>query len=715
MTAARPRERRWRACRALLLLLLAAGLLALPATVARAQAGGDPEDDPDAAAGSTPPPTTGSPLQSARSMAAAALAAGDSLTAARLDSLASLEEAAAEQDGPFLRGLTFSPVAGVRANVRQYTYYSDWTTTAQFARAATSTQALNWSWEEYRKQEKTVENRKGSLDYNFGKQLPLVTVVNGNWNWSEDRTTNTAGFANLFKVDNKAVSLNASQQKFGALGLVNSVRLGGNFTDQASLNQEQRNDFREGTAGANVQSGWEAGSGVTVVGRAAGTATGGTRLLAGQSSPSSASGDSLGVGVYVTRGIGTAFFEMTRSNFEKKYLEFRRNANGLIDTVGVPEDEKVISELETRDALAATLDYKLAWGGLKSEFRGTHLTDDVQLATGAAGLKQRAADEATFKVGYATGRDSVSVAWKYGLKWDDQRIRAASTSRGRQYAQERDLLFNWQRRLFSETRLSLQYHEGLTQDIAEGGFNSNDKDRLTRDFSSRLERNWRSRFRTSMVFAWRQTHDISIRGTSSANNNLKDSYELAPGFTWNLAPWFDLDQSYRLYIQYTDYDYSYLAVVTRKDDYNKRGDLVTKITCRPNKRLTVTIRHDWNRRFNATKSSEDAAGRTFYQRDLEQDISKIDLDLAYVAAPGITFEASTYRTRDDKTSLGRGSSTTRTDSGELVVGGRIDRKLGRKQKVEVSAMVKKINAYGPSITASSSDFWEADAWLKWTF
>jgi hypothetical protein len=30
-------------------------------------------------------------------------------------------------------------------------------------------------------------------------------------------------------------------------------------------------------------------------------------------------------------------------------------------------------------------------------------------------------------------------------------------------------------------------------------------------------------------------------------------------------------------------------------------------------------------------------------------------------------------------------------------------------------MIKKINAYGPSVTASSADFWEADVWFKWMF
>jgi hypothetical protein len=50
-----------------------------------------------------------------------------------------------------------------------------------------------------------------------------------------------------------------------------------------------------------------------------------------------------------------------------------------------------------------------------------------------------------------------------------------------------------------------------------------------------------------------------------------------------------------------------------------------------------------------------------------------------------------------------------------VVGCRVDRSWGARQQAQVSAMIKKVNAYGPSITASSSDYWEADVWLKWLF
>ncbi len=618
-------------------------------------------------------------------------------------------------DGRFFLGLTQEPKAGIRANVQKYTWFGQSTTTALFRSSAQAVGTLEWSWDRYRKQQKTVDSRKGGLTYNFGKQIPLVTTIDGSWNWSEDRTTNTAGYANLFKVDNKLVNLTSSQQKFQALGLMNSVRLGANYNDQAGLNQNQRSEFREGTVQGGVQSGWAMSPGVIVAGRLSGTATGGTRLLADLSSPSSAHGDSVGVGVYFNRGIGTGSIAMTRSSFEKKYLEFRRNANGLVDTVGLDDADKVVTELETRDALSLDLRHAFRIGDFGGTLAASHTTDDQAVATGVAGLKQRAQDSADMTLTYASGRDSLVAFGKVGESWDDQRIKAATASRGRQFVRRREFQFNWYRTLFKATKMNLQYHEELTQDVAENRFNENDKDRLQADFAAKVERAWADRFRTNMVFSFRQTRDISIRGSASSNNNQKDSYELVPGFSWNLAPWITLDQNYRLYIQYTDYLYSYLPTVTRKDDYNKRGDLVTKIVLVPNQRLRFTVRHDSNRRFNATKSVEDAAGSSFYHRDLEQDISKIRLDMVYTVTPGVTFECGTYRTRDDKTSIGRTDSVTRTDSGEIVVGTRVDRTWGLKKEIEVSAMVKKINAYGPSVTASSADFWEADVWLKWLF
>jgi hypothetical protein len=49
------------------------------------------------------------------------------------------------------------------------------------------------------------------------------------------------------------------------------------------------------------------------------------------------------------------------------------------------------------------------------------------------------------------------------------------------------------------------------------------------------------------------------------------------------------------------------------------------------------------------------------------------------------------------------------------VGAQVSRKWGKDNPLELSAMVRKFNAYGPSVTATSADYWDADVWLKWSF
>ncbi len=255
----------------------------------------------------------------------------------------------------------------------------------------------------------------------------------------------------------------------------------------------------------------------------------------------------------------------------------------------------------------------------------------------------------------------------------------------------------------------------MGQDIAENRHNENDKDRHQSDFSAKLARTWAGKFRTTMVFAYQQIQDINIRESRSSNNNVKDSYELSPGYAWTIAPWLSLDQSYRVYIQYTDFSYSELESINREDDYNKRGNLATKVIIDPTSRLKITLRHDYNKRFSATRTGADASGSAFYHRDLNQTINKIELILRFIAVQGVTLEASTYRTRDNRETFGSKTTVTENFSGEMWVGTTVRRRWFKKNPLELSAMVRKYNAFGPSVTETSSDYWEADIWLKWEF
>jgi len=624
-----------------------------------------------------------------------------------------------EVDEPFFKSMTNVPKAGALANVRQNTFYADWVTTIKFQNNSMFKNTFKMSTEEYRKQDKSVQKKDNIFTYGLGTNLPLTVSFDGAWNWSEDRTTNTAGFANLSARDQKRVGLNAMKTNFKTGFLNNTAKMSARTMDNQSINQNQRNDFKESAIDGGFQTDMAIADGVRIAGRLYGMTLAGDRLLGDKTEDSSANGDTLGLGIYYSRTIANGRVAITRSNFEKKYLDFKKNSNGLIDTVGADEADKVVTELETNDAISYEIENNFRFGRFGVLTRLTRQSNNLDFAQSGVGLRQREQDVMDLAFTYAAGRDSFAIGYDYLWKWDDQRYKNATENRGKQLNKARDYEIRYFRDLFRRTKLNLRYHEGLSQDIAEEidgkPHNENDKDRHQTDISARLERNWVGKFRASMVFAYQQVQDFNIRESRSSNNNVKDSYELSPGYAWTIAPWLSLDQSYRVYIQYTDFSYSELESINREDDYNKRGNLATKVIIDPTSRLNITLRHDYNKRFSATKTGADASGSAFYQRDLNQKINKIELILRFIAVQGVTLEASTYRTKDIRETFGSKTTVTENFSGEMWVGTTVRRRWFQKNPLELSAMVRKYNAFGPSVTETSSDYWEADIWLKWEF
>ncbi|MCB1184993.1 hypothetical protein KDM41_16315 [bacterium] len=616
------------------------------------------------------------------------------------------------QAGLFTK-FTVTPKAGVKANVRQNTFYGEVMTNVGLMRGGNFVNNLKWNYEEYRKQDKNVERRNVNFNYGFGQQLPLVVRIDGDWSWSHDKTVNTAGFSNLFAQDNKSLRLAASKTKHRLGGLIHSFRVGTSFDDRVSENQNTPNNAREGSLDGGLQTGWEIADGVVLAGRVYGRTVSGQKTLGFEEGPSSTQGDTLGVGVYFDRRFTKGSVAVTRANFERRFLDFRKNSQGLIDTVGIAEDLKVVQELETKDATSLEFENQLRVVGIDFRTLASRTTDDLDYAANGQGLKQRHLDNFEVGAGSKVGVDSLAVIYTYGWTWDDQRIQGATANRGRQYNKAREFEFVWVRPLFAGTELKLRTYEGLFQDIAEAEHNQNDKDRYQNDFSVELGRRWPDRFTTNLLYSFRSSEDRSIRETRSSNNNIKTSYEIAPDYTWYVSDWLTFGQVYKVYIQYTDYVYSELESVNRDDNYNKRGNLSTKVTLNPTSRLQVEIRHDYNKKFNATATGTSTTGGTFYRRDLNQTISKLDLGLSYRVVPGVILEAATYRTRDDQVRFTTNSTNETTDySGEIWVGTRVDRQVGDMQ---ISAIIKKYNAFGPAVTESSADYWEADAYVKWEF
>lgn len=698
---------------ALALLLGSGAALAPPAGAA----GGAATADTLAAApaDSVPATSTGKPASSGLAgvvgQAQALPAAADSSSAAADSARAEAERRAA---GPFVMSWIRSPSAHLSAGVRTVRWEAGLGSDMVLRSLSVLNARAGWSWEDYRQQDKTVEARDGSLSFKdlsgprFRKELTLVR------SWSEDRTVNTAGNANINRRDFRQAIATVDSLVAHTGAVRHTFRAAGRFDDQKQSSLGIANDYREGHASAGLRSGFRPARGVVVVASAYGERSGGNRTLGSETSSSSANGDTLGAFVGYARRVLTGSVTARMANFDRRYLDYRRNANGSVDTLGAVE--KIVQELEQNDAVALEWRNSLTWGGFSLDATlGRDLKKDSFSASGA-GKREDHQDRVRFDAGWVAATDTLNLVYNYVWRWDDQTYRNATAPRGRQIAKNREVNSEWSHRLFRRSSLRLRGQLVLNQQIAERQFNDNDRDRLENNWSASLTTAWDPNFRTTGTFAYRHVEDIAIRRNRSANNNFKDIYEVRAGYYWPLETWLQLRQDYRLEIQFTDYAYDELESITLRDDYNKRGNLSTKVTLKPSPRLTFNLGQEHSARFNAGESAENAAGDAVYSRDLEQRISTVSLGLSYQVQPGFTLEGATERTKDVKTTFGARATRTLRLGRQVWVGGTYNRTIGKPEEGRtLTARLKKYYASGPNVQAANGDYWDADIALGWKF
>jgi hypothetical protein len=643
-------------------------------------------------------------------------------TRSRLE--ARLAELRADEDesGRLFYDLTNSPEAGINSNVTRVNRYGRLGSSVKVAGGGLITSGAGWSYDTFRRQDKTVENRNASGGYESGTQLPFTLGMLISTDWNEDITTNSAGSTNLNQRQLWRAGVNASKPKLETGPLRHNLVAGWFYNEQQAVNLEQRSDFSEGEFSGAVRSGTTLTEGLHVATRLYLIKRDGESSLADFQSPSSTTGDTLGIGAYYETGGLLGRVTLSQSSFDRRYLDYRRNSNGLIDTTNIPEGaSRIVEELEAKDALNLLWDNNLQAGKVRLAARLEHSTDEQSYRFSGIGRRERSRDAMALQMNVPVGRDSFVVAYKYEWTWDDQQFAGATSSRGRQYRKKRELELNWFRKLFSRTTLSGRYRAELTQDIAENEFNENDRDRLTEEARLKLEARWPQRFSVSLLTEYQRVDDISIRASRSANNNARRTYEVAPGYRYSFSRKLELAQVFRMYIQYQDHAFAYLPEVQKDDTFNKRGNLATTVTLKPTSRLDLVVKHDYNERYNGTRTARDAAGNTFYRRDQIQTLNRIELGLTWTAinwtqSELLRFQAATYRTLDAVERFGTTTTLNERYSGQLWIGATLNRKWGPPgSPLSLNARVKRFLAYGPNVTDTSRDYWEADVKLSWTF
>ncbi|MBT7310485.1 hypothetical protein HN843_01885, partial [bacterium] len=377
---------------------------------------------------------------------------------------------------PLLLSWTRTPEAQMRAQVRKINLNAKLTNSFIFKGQNLLSISTEYSQDDYRRQDKVVETRKGNLSYSNQNIAGFKTSLGMMDNWSEDTIVNSGGIKNINKSDLKQANIGISRESYQTGDVSHDVKFNGRASNQSAVMQNQINDHSEAQLNAGAASAYKPRDWLSLhTGLYAMTETG-DRALGQETNPSSAGGDSLRFGAFYTKRIVSGGFTVKRSSFDMRYLDYRRNTNGIIDTIGAAE--KIVNELEKKDAIS------LEW---KNKFQFSHASLQTTISrdisensfrASSAGSKERQQDKFDMTMGVRiTRRDSVKVTYGWLWKWDDQTYQGAISSRGKQISRRRDFAIDWGRDLFKHTTLRSNFNTSLAQEIAEGGFNTNDRDR----------------------------------------------------------------------------------------------------------------------------------------------------------------------------------------------------------------------------------------------
>jgi len=615
-------------------------------------------------------------------------------------------------DAPMITSWSRTPSASAKAALRSVTFTGGFDNNFVFRDKSTLSQTGSISHEDFRTKETVSDKRDATVFYRSDAQRALTYDLSLMENWSKEEITNTSGQTTINRRDFKQAKAGIGTKDYELGGLAHDVDLEGSASNQMGEQQNQRNNFSEARLAGAVRSTWEPASWLKLKTGAFTMTESGERSLGVETNPSSANGDSLRAGVGYQRGALIGSVTVRNSNFEKRYLDYNRNANGVIDTIDAME--KIVEELEVNDAVTIEWGNELRFGSSHLRFSGSRdMTQNTYRRSGV-GVKERRQDKAN--IGFSTrltSLDSIQVSYNYMWGWNNQTYRGATAPRGRQVTTSTTVKAFWLHDLFESTDMMVNLSNGISQDIAENTFNQNDRDRIDTTANLKLRTNWDNGVTVDLVFDARRVEDVSIRSSRSANNSIKDTYEISPAYSWPITSWLDLNQSFRVWIQYTDYVFSDLEEVNKQDDFNRRGNLETKFTLRPNRRLRLTLRYNYSVKLNGEKVGNDAAGNTYYFFESDQRINKLDVSMAYTVNKWFALEGTTYSGRDLKESYGDRAGITDRYSGDVGVGCSIDKKFGAGRSLKLG--VRKIYAYGPSVRDEGKDYWDADLQLTWGF
>ncbi len=255
-----------------------------------------------------------------------------------------------------------------------------------------------------------------------------------------------------------------------------------------------------------------------------------------------------------------------RTTFVEERLDFTRNVNGVVDTLGVlnpvaEERESTVRNSWNADMLTRPLPRLSLSAGAQQSVSESSYTLSRE---GLVQLRNEGLD-AGGVLRYAMA-GSLRVRYVFLDRANDRRARGSEDFRGEESRQSRRADAQFRHRLARGIDMHLDLQQTLDQTINEDPDNKNDRDRLVTRTDLRLLADPWEWFDVEAAGAYSREQEINIDADRVLNNQDSDLFEVRGSFTLDPEGGWRFVQNYRMQIRIID-----RVAGPEGDKFNKQG------------------------------------------------------------------------------------------------------------------------------------------------
>lgn len=405
--------------------------------------------------------------------------------------------------------------------------------------------------------------------------------------------------------------------------------------------------------------------------------------------------------------------DLTRSTFFEERLDFRRNANGVIDTVGVVDpvgEEREVSENyamilngSARVLPSLNLTSRRSYDFEQTTFRlsDQRLTEQVNQATNL-GATWSYASAGSLQIDYRfQRRDSDRYAEPDPSLPADER----SDRRGPEITKTYTVSARLRQGLFAQSGLLLEARQQLNQNVFREADNDNDRDRLIEEAAGEIETRAVPWTTANVRGTIRNTREVNIAADRVGNNKDELLYEVRTTYTIDPPGGLSASQTYRLQIVFRDY----FDGIDR-DTYNKQGQVTTNVdwTFPKGGRLGLEYLSDF--RSTGNRDEFEPVRELYFTTSVRED--RRLTARASVPIAGVTVTAAAERGFLDQEQAGR---FTEEERGKLSLRAKGQWKFFKKENVVLDIDVERVVQFGPRVRDEQEDYWVANSAVTVTF